>query len=65
MNKTIACLASALTLLVAALIQTVPSLAQTPVEVGKVKWNRDFEKAKATSRQTGKPLFVQFQEVPG
>ncbi len=65
MNRTIAILVSALTLTVAALIHTVPSFAQVPVELGKVKWNRDFEKAKATSLRSGKPLFVQFQEVPG
>ena len=64
MKNTIAIVVSALTL-VAAMFQTGSSFAQTPVEVGSVKWNRDFEKAKATSRQTGKPLFVQFQEVPG
>jgi len=64
MKKTIGFLVSGLTLAVAAMFQTA-SFAQTPVEVGKVKWNRDFEKARATSLQTGKPLFVQFQEVPG
>ena len=65
MKKTIGIVVSALTLMVATLFQTAPLFSQTPIEVGKVKWKRDFEKAKATSRQTGKPLFVQFQEVPG
>ncbi len=36
-----------------------------PIELGTVKWNRELEQAKARSAQTGKPLFVQFQEVPG
>lgn len=35
------------------------------VEEGQVKWNRDLEQAKTISAKTGKPLFVQFQEVPG
>ena len=39
--------------------------AQTPVELGKVKWGRDLEAAKKKSAATGKPVFVQFQEVPG
>ena len=39
--------------------------AQETVELGKVKWNRDLEAAKALSAKTGKPMFVQFQEVPG
>ena len=66
MKKTMGVLVSALTLVVAALFQTNISFSQTtPVELGQVKWNRDLEKAKAASKQTGKPLFVQFQEVPG
>ena len=39
--------------------------ANDRVELGKVTWNRDLDKAKALSAKTGKPLFVQFQEVPG
>jgi TolA-binding protein len=35
------------------------------VELGKVAWNRNFEKAVAESRKTGKPLMVLFNEVPG
>ena len=65
MKNTIGIVVSTLTLMVATLFQTVPAFSQTPVEEGKVKWNRDFAKAKAASQQTGKPLFVQFQEVPG
>lgn len=41
------------------------SAIETPIEVGKVHWNRDFEQASTRSRQTGKPMFVLFQEVPG
>ncbi len=39
--------------------------AQTPVELGKVHWGRDLDAAKKKSAATGKPIFVQFQEVPG
>lgn len=36
-----------------------------PIELGLVKWNRDFDKAIEISKKTGKPLFILFQEVPG
>lgn len=35
------------------------------VELGKVHWMRDLEAAKALSAKSGKPVFIQFQEVPG
>ncbi|MEM8678394.1 MAG: VPGUxxT family thioredoxin-like (seleno)protein, type 2 [Planctomycetota bacterium] len=38
---------------------------EAPIEVGKVHWNRDFEHATQLSRESGKPMFVLFQEVPG
>jgi len=63
MEKTI--VIATLSLALALLLQIGLSYGQTPVEVGQVKWNRDLEAAKATAKQTGKPLFVQFQEVPG
>ena len=37
----------------------------TRVELGAVEWNRDLEAAKRQSADTGKPIFVLFQEVPG
>lgn len=40
-------------------------VAQNPVEVGKVSWNRDYDEAVAAAKKSGKPLFVLFQEVPG
>ncbi len=43
----------------------MPSLAQNPVEVGKVSWGRDFDAALAASKASGKPVFLLFQEVPG
>ncbi|MFD2257173.1 VPGUxxT family thioredoxin-like (seleno)protein, type 2 [Luteolibacter algae] len=39
--------------------------AENPIEVGTVKWGRDLPAALATSKQTGKPIFLLFQEVPG
>ena len=35
------------------------------IEVGKVKWGRDLDAALAKSKQTGRPVLVLFQEVPG
>ena len=39
--------------------------AQQPVAVGKVQWGRELDAALATSRTSGKPVFLLFQEVPG
>ena len=36
-----------------------------PIELGKVKWNRDFQKSLAKAAQEDKPVFILFQEVPG
>ena len=36
-----------------------------PIEIGKVRWNRDFDAAQTQSKSSGKPMFVLFQEVPG
>jgi hypothetical protein len=36
-----------------------------PVEIGAVNWQRDFKTACAQSRESGKPIFLLFQEVPG
>lgn len=35
------------------------------VEVGEVEWGRDFEASLKRSTESGKPVFVLFQEVPG
>lgn len=37
----------------------------SPIEIGKVEWGRDLDVALATSKETGKPVFLLFQEVPG
>lgn len=36
-----------------------------PPELGLVPWLRDFEAARRLSKETGKPLLVLFDEVPG
>lgn len=38
---------------------------KNPVEVGKVKWERDYEAALVSAKKSGKPIFLLFQEVPG
>ncbi len=38
---------------------------RNPVEVGPVDWGRDYDRALADSRRSGKPVFAFFQEVPG
>jgi len=38
---------------------------QNPVEVGDVYWGRDFDAALKMSAESGKPVLVLFQEVPG
>ena len=36
-----------------------------PVEVGKVNWGRDLDAALQASKDSGKPVLLLFQEVPG
>ena len=40
-------------------------LYAAPVELGKVKWGRDYELALAASAKSQKPVLILFQEVPG
>lgn len=41
------------------------SAAGNPVELGAVHWLRDLDAGTAQARQSGKPLLILFQEVPG
>ena len=41
------------------------ALQDNPVEVGEVNWHRDYQAALVSSRESGKPVFLFFQEVPG
>ena len=36
-----------------------------PVELGEVKWGRDYEAALADSVESRRPVLILFQEVPG
>ena len=36
-----------------------------PLELGKVNWLRDYDKAVKKSKGQNKPIFILFQEVPG
>ena len=66
MSKAISVVISGLMLVVSMTFLSNSLLGQTArVEVGLVNWNRDLEAAKTLSAKSGKPLFVQFQEVPG
>ena len=40
-------------------------LVNNPIEVGDVRWGRDLDSALTNSAETGKPVLVLFQEVPG
>lgn len=44
---------------------TPPGSAVSPVELGAVRWHRDFKAAAEIARKEHKPLLVLFQEVPG
>jgi hypothetical protein len=37
----------------------------TPKELGRVQWQRDFDGVLSAARESSKPVFVLFQEVPG
>lgn len=47
------------------LILFVSELSAQPVELGKVKWLRDYDQAMIKAKQEGKPVLILFQEVPG
>lgn len=46
-------------------VQPQDDQAAQLIELGKVRWNLDFDAAVAKAKQNQKPLFVQFQEIPG
>jgi len=54
----------ALALMLTPLSCTAASPPQ-PEEAGKVAWGRDLDAALASSKQSGKPVFALFQEIPG
>ena len=50
--------------LLALLIGCTPD-DSTPVELGRVAWQRDHDEAFLMSQKTEKPVLLFFQEVPG
>jgi hypothetical protein len=38
---------------------------KNPIEIGTVNWGRDLDKSLRLSGETGRPVFLLFQEVPG
>lgn len=40
-------------------------LSATPIELGKVNWDRKIEPSIEQSSSDGKPIFLLFQELPG
>jgi len=46
------------------LVQSVTA-NENPIEVGSVNWGRNLDQALKVSGETGQPVFVLFQEVPG
>jgi len=56
-----------LIMILTALLALAAGLAaqQNATEVGAVHWGRDLDQARKQSGETGRPLLVLFQEVPG
>ena len=58
-----------LILLTLSLFQFAPAEAledvTNPIEAGNVKWMRDLDDSLLLSKQSGKPILVLFQEIPG
>lgn len=45
--------------------ELISSPPKQRVEVGLVRWGRDLEAAQKQSKESGKPILLLFQEVPG
>lgn len=52
-------------LLILSLLVAVSAGAATPVELGKVNWDRKLEPSLEKAAKDGKPVFLLFQEIPG
>jgi Thioredoxin-like len=63
-HRSLVCLVTIL-VLVSAATSIFAETLNNPVEVGAVKWGRDLDQALRQSADTGKPVFLLFQEVPG
>jgi len=51
--------------LLSSLFLTALPLTASPVELGTVKWSRDYEASLKSIGSSGKPMLLLFQEVPG
>ena len=47
------------------LLLLVGPLGAGPVELGTVKWSRDYGQGLEAVKESGKPMFLLFQESPG
>jgi len=50
---------------IAFLIMSIFPAKDGPIELGKVNWERDYDKAIMQAQSSEKPVFILFQEVPG
>lgn len=46
-------------------LQSVADRVEQPVELGQVRWRRDFEAGLKEAKKVDKPVLLLFQEVPG
>jgi len=54
-----------MTLIALLLTAQLATAADNPIEIGTVHWGRDLDAAQIRSAESGRPVFVLFQEVPG
>ena len=45
--------------------QVISQAPRQPIEIGLVRWGRNLEAARKQSSESGKPILLLFQEVPG
>lgn len=46
-------------------LQAMQNRVEQPVELGQVRWHRDFEAGLALATKLDRPALLLFQEVPG
>lgn len=54
-----------ISLLLVGVLSVIVHMQSAEVEIGKVEWGRDLDAALAKSQESGKPVLLLFQEVPG
>lgn len=63
--KIILCCAFLVAVVATSKAQTRTNPSNQPTELGKVSWYRDYDQALKSSKKSGKPVLILFQEVPG